>query len=647
MAISDQLESRNLVGSNDCKDAWLFNDFSSPPQERDEPPCSDEMKELLPQYDSITRLVGSTSGIVYKAHHAQLDRFEAIKLLPLWGSRILDVGEQLLYESKALGKLNHPNIVAVYHAGEVVGFYYLTMEFIHGYDLRQVMSAEEMGPREVIAIILQICDAMQYAHDRGVVHLDIKPENVIRAKSGQLKIVDFGLASLGQQGFGRQKIQNAGTWGYMSPEQRQNSQKVDARSDIYSVGILFHELLTGEIPRFLQANEPSFNPDGIDEDTARVLSRALAENPDARYPNMTAFARDVQALTGRRRGRPQMPILPARWTAREAISEQSEPFPGFCRFLDRVAPTPLVPIQFGGDAPEIWCKLEFLNPSGSIKDRVARYVLERAWRAGKIKRDSVVIEASSGSTAISYAMVCAQMGLKFIAIIHGRATSVVPAIIEAYGGRVERVQGGLAEAIARVEALGVEMGAFLPRQFSNPDSVETHRVWTAAEVAQQIRGGIDAVVSCVGTGGTFIGLYKGISDAGHTVQPFVAKPTKEDVLEAPLECCSLHFNDNVPGTADGVSELYREWESQCPQNVTEISVSGEDILKTTRRLIRLGFPVGPTSGLNYRAAVEVARVLKGRTVVTVFPDRMEKYTSHELFSGWSSQEAREKIGSER
>jgi cysteine synthase A len=304
--------------------------------------------------------------------------------------------------------------------------------------------------------------------------------------------------------------------------------------------------------------------------------------------------------------------------------------PGRHRYLNRVPPTPLVPVQLDPDGPPVWCKLEFLNPSGSTKDRIARFVLEKAWRQGVVGPGSLVAEASSGSTSIAVALACAQMGLRFVAVMPDGVSNERVYLIRAYGGsvRVTPKDLGIRGAIAEAERLGRDDGAFLPRQFANPDNPEAHRVGTAREIVDQLPGGrADAVVSGVGTGGTLVGLYQGLSGCGCRVVPVHARPV--DLYSGcDVECCS--FSGRIPGVAGRISEIFRE--DQLPGLMT-VEVRAEDALAATRQLIRLGFPVGPSSGLNYVAAAEAVRRLgdPAAQAVTVFPDRMERYFTTELF----------------
>jgi len=299
------------------------------------------------------------------------------------------------------------------------------------------------------------------------------------------------------------------------------------------------------------------------------------------------------------------------------------------RYLSQLGPTPLVAIQLDANGPRIWCKLEFLNPSGSTKDRIARYILEKAWRQGKLAAGDIVIEASSGSTSIALALACAQMGLRFIAVMPEGVSNERVLIIKAYGGEVRFTpkDDGIRAALAETENLAKEPHTFLPRQFANLDNPEAHRLGTAREILDQIPGGtVDAVVSGVGTGGTLVGLYAGCRESGCPTIPVLARPVNFSGT-SDVECCS--FSQRIPGVADSISTIFKP--ERVPDLLT-IEVRDNDAIDTTRRLIRLGFPVGPSSGLNLQAAIMTAQKLgTAAQIVTVFPDRMERYFTTELF----------------
>ena len=314
--------------------------------------------------------------------------------------------------------------------------------------------------------------------------------------------------------------------------------------------------------------------------------------------------------------------------------------PETTRFLHRMAPTPLVEVRLDPSGPAIWCKLEFLNPSGSTKDRIARHILEKAWRRGDIGPGATVVEASSGSTSIAFALACAQMGLNFIAFIPDGATSERELIIRAYGGEVHRVSGGMSRVLQAAHDAASENGWFPGQQFSNPDNTEAHRIYTGPEILSQIPGGaVDAVISGVGTGGTLRGLHEAFSGAGCQVEAFAAIPRQGEMFGSNIECCSLKFSSDVPGVVEGVSEIYSQWKTDA---IIELEVSDDECLELTRELWSMGFPVGPSSGLNLGASLQVAEKLGGeKSIVTVFPDRMERYFSHKVFAGINPPETHE------
>ena len=309
-----------------------------------------------------------------------------------------------------------------------------------------------------------------------------------------------------------------------------------------------------------------------------------------------------------------------------------------------LSPTPLIPIQLDANSPTIWCKCEFMNPSGSTKDRIATFILAKAWRDGVVKRGDVVAEVSSGSTSIAMAMVCAHLGLKFIAIMPEGVSRERILMIQGFGGQVRFTEKSLGMQGANDEcrALAASTKVFLPRQFQNMDNAQAHRQSTAAEIACWVKenspASVDTIAftSGVGTGGTMVGLYHGLRDHGFKVLPFAVRPiaSGKNILcgdcFSSLEQCS--FSSRIPGVLDGMSQIYKPDEIE---HLQEIEVSDEMAMSATRALIRKGFPVGPSSGLNVAAALQVAPTLSHNTrLVTILCDRMERYFSTELFTQW-------------
>ncbi len=183
----------------------------------------------------------------------------ALKLLAPERVHDAKFAERFAREAQALAALNHPNIVTIHDFGQAGGFYFLLMEFVDGLNLRQLLRTRKFTPEEALAIVPPLCDALQFAHDRGIVHRDIKPENLLLDKTGRVKVADFGIAKMlgtvngggnaGESAAPENATQSAvGTPVYSAPEQKTDPQRVDSRADIYSLGVVFYELLTGELP---------------------------------------------------------------------------------------------------------------------------------------------------------------------------------------------------------------------------------------------------------------------------------------------------------------------------------------------------------------------------------------------------------------
>lgn len=263
------------------------------------PPSIAELAERFPQFEIIELLGKGGMGAVYKARQPKLDRYVALKILPPHLGNDAAFAERFAREAQALAKLNHPNIVTVYDFGDIDGLYYFAMEFVDGVNLRQSIRSKKLTADEALAIVPQICDALQFAHEEGIVHRDIKPENVLLDKRGRVKIADFGLAKLlgrstaaGQLTISHQVM---GTMHYMAPEQMKNPLQVDHRADIYSLGVVFYELLTGELPlgRFAPPSEKA----PVNAELDRVVLRTLEVEPDHRYQHVSEVKTDVDRVS--------------------------------------------------------------------------------------------------------------------------------------------------------------------------------------------------------------------------------------------------------------------------------------------------------------------------------------------------------------
>ena len=267
-----------------------------------EPPFPiSELAKLFPHLEIIGFLGRGGMGAVYKVRQPRLDRLAALKLLALDKQGDAQFAERFEREARALARLNHPKIVAVYDFGEVQGRFCLLMELVDGSTLRQLLRSRRMAPEEALAIVPQICEALQYAHDRGVVHRDIKPENILLDREGSVKIADFGIARI----LGPKPTEQAltaggqvmGTPHYMAPEQVEQPGTVDHRADIYSLGVVFYEMLTGELPlgRF---PAPSLRGRGLKIDVRldEVVLKTLEKEPERRYQQASKVKADVETI---------------------------------------------------------------------------------------------------------------------------------------------------------------------------------------------------------------------------------------------------------------------------------------------------------------------------------------------------------------
>lgn len=267
-----------------------------------QPPTVARLAELFPALQIMELIGAGGMGAVYKARQAGLDRLVALKILPEEFGHDVKFALRFTREARTLAKLSHPNIVSVYEFGHVGDIYYFLMEFVDGSTLRDVVKARQLTPEHALAIVPNLCDALQYAHDKGIVHRDIKPENILLAKDGVVKIADFGLSRI----LGNEEQletltgthQVMGTPRYMAPEQLEGSRGVDHRADIYSLGVVFYEMLTGELPigRFAAPSKKVEIDVRLDE----VVLRTLEKEPQRRYQHASQIKSDVQSITSTR-----------------------------------------------------------------------------------------------------------------------------------------------------------------------------------------------------------------------------------------------------------------------------------------------------------------------------------------------------------
>ncbi len=272
-------------------------------------PTLEELAAAFPEYEVLEIIGHGGMGVVFKVRQPRLDRLVALKILPPALAAQPGFAERFTREARALARLAHPHIVAVYDFGERAGFYYLLMEFVNGVNLRQAMRAG-VTPEQALGLVPRICEALQFAHDRGVLHRDIKPENILLDTAGTPKLADFGIAKMAGDTAAVTGLTATGaalgTAAYMAPEQIEKPSTVDHRADIYSLGVVLYEMLTGELPlgRFAAPSEKSQVGRGVDD----VVLRALEKERDRRQQSAREMRTEVEHAT--QGGRPLMAPQP-------------------------------------------------------------------------------------------------------------------------------------------------------------------------------------------------------------------------------------------------------------------------------------------------------------------------------------------------
>ncbi len=278
-------------------------------------PSPEEIAAKFPQFEILGCLGRGGMGVVYKARQKSLNRVVAIKVLAPEREHDARFAERFAREAELLAKLSHPHIVTIHDFGRADGLFYIVMEFVDGVNLRDLLREAKIEPKQALAIVPPVCEALQYAHDHGVVHRDIKPENLLLDREGRVKIADFGIAALvGGDGAG----ERAGTPPYMAPEQGggksgASATAIDHRADIYALGVVLYEMLTGERPG-REVVAPSRKVQ-IDVRLDEIVLRALEKQPELRYATATEFKTRVETVVAegeRKRGRAETQI--PRWS---------------------------------------------------------------------------------------------------------------------------------------------------------------------------------------------------------------------------------------------------------------------------------------------------------------------------------------------
>jgi cysteine synthase A len=287
--------------------------------------------------------------------------------------------------------------------------------------------------------------------------------------------------------------------------------------------------------------------------------------------------------------------------------------------LDAIGDTPLLELE------GIYCKLEYLNPSGSIKARIAKYMIERAEDEGLLKKGDTIVEATSGNTGNALSMVAAVKGYRMLVVMPEGMSGERVAISRAFGAEVLEVgHFHVNEALAKARELGQEPGYFCPAQFENEWNVEENRTWLGPEILSQLPEGLvpDALVMGVGTGGTLIGVGQAFREANPDVKLFAMEPDESCTI-----LCGEVGEHLIEGISDGfVPGIFSRHGKLVDDALT---VESREAIEEMRRMAReYGLFVGPSSGANLIAARKVQTANPQlKTIVTLFCDEGEKYIS--------------------
>ncbi len=264
----------------------------------------------LGRYEILGELGRGAMGVVYRARDPIIDRVVALKTidLALTGAALASFEERFFQEARSAGRLNHPNIVTIYDAGKADGLAYIAMEFLEGTTLREVLDEHPpLSIPRILETVAQVARGLAYAHENGVVHRDVKPANIIVLRNRRPKITDFGIARLGEAGgVGSER---AGSPKYMSPEQIRGDVTLDGRSDVFSLGTVLYEMLTGKAPfngetvtEIMQAvlehtpPVPSVVDPHVPPELDGVVMRMLAQRADDRYPSARSLFRELRRV---------------------------------------------------------------------------------------------------------------------------------------------------------------------------------------------------------------------------------------------------------------------------------------------------------------------------------------------------------------
>jgi len=264
--------------------------------------------KTISHYRILEKLGEGGMGEVYLAQDTKLNRRVALKFLPAQLASDEEFKERFKREAQAAAALNHPNIITIHEVAEYENRPYIAMEYVEGESLKKLITKKDLSINKVINMAMQICEGLSKAHQSGIVHRDVKPQNILIDKDGRVRILDFGLAKLKKDAMLTQPGSTVGTVAYMSPEQAQGME-VDQRSDIFSFGVVLYEMITSQLP-FKGEHDAAMiysiiheTPEplarykaNVPDELQRMVEKAMEKSPEMRYQHADDLGADLRKL---------------------------------------------------------------------------------------------------------------------------------------------------------------------------------------------------------------------------------------------------------------------------------------------------------------------------------------------------------------
>lgn len=311
MSEAENVEALENAPKPDPVPVWLEKDDGTSVASHFDPPAVEELNEEIPEYELSVMFSSDLTGALYRGRQPKLDRDVCLKLLPpISGGDGQKYADAFSHEAHTMASLNHPNIIKVHDFGQTEsGLNYFVMEYVEGSILRRVINQKQLTLDHIFGWTPQVCEALQHAHLQGVVHCDIRPTNILISNEGSIKVANFGLSRVQGQGPEFSESMSTGisasTHQYSSPEMRDPATSIDYRTDIFSLGIVLYEMLTGRVPKEGDALPSEIA--GVDPRFDRIITGAIELDREKRFQTALDIKARLHAIQHEPRPQPSGP----------------------------------------------------------------------------------------------------------------------------------------------------------------------------------------------------------------------------------------------------------------------------------------------------------------------------------------------------